>query len=189
MTVQTPARWQDAAEPVEAPDERMLSLGQVVSETGLRQQTILTAVHSSAHGSRRSRMRELAQPAFDVGGTPYWSRKQVSDYYAQIAARHSVREEFAHLPTVDAATAAQRGLLSLRGLSRASRVPLTTLHRWKTWTGFPAPAALMEVDSPTPRVLYPWAAFRDWVLTHRQRWLARHPEAVLPEAAPDGGDD
>lgn len=193
MTVQAPERWQAHAEEAAEPDERMLSLGQLAAETGLSPQTVLTAVHSSAHsGSTRSRLRALARPAFNVGGVPYWSREQAADYHRQVAARWSAREEFAHLPVIESAEQAQqRGLLWLRGLSRASGVPLTTLHRWKLMEGFPAPVAVMEVGSPTFRLLYDWTTVRAWMLTRPKLMTRRSapPETPSPEAWHDDGED
>jgi hypothetical protein len=149
-----------------------LSLREVADQTGLRPTTVLTAMHSSAHTGDRARMRRLSRPAYNVNGTPYWSPDQVADYHSQVAARFNITEEFKHLPVVNAMGAVQFQATSLHGLSRLSKVPVTTLHRWKLAAGWPKPLAVMKVNSPTPRVLYGWPQVRNHLLAAHAEWFA-----------------
>lgn len=172
--------WREQAIGVDFTPDGALTLQEVAAQTGLKTRTIMTAVLSDAHGER-SVLRQISRPRYDLSGVPLWGAEQVADYFERSAARYDVREEFRSLPTINEAQAVERQVTSLRGLQRLSTVPLGTLHRWKVSPGFPAPVALMEVDSPTPRLLYSWAAFKTYVKARRSSWLADHPEVNLDD--------
>jgi hypothetical protein len=174
----TPA-WRVRALPMLTVPHGALSLEDVAARTGLKSRTITTAMYSTAHTGSRSLLRQISRPRYDVQGTPYWSADQVKDYFDQIEARFNVRKEFGHLETVDRVGAANMQAASLHGLGRLSTVPVGTLHRWKLAEGFPPPVAIMEVDSPTPRLLYSWPAFREYIKRYHPRWLARHPDVNI----------
>lgn len=174
--------WREQATAVTELPEDALNLQEVAGQTGLKTRTIMTAVLSDAHG-QRSVLRQISRPAYDHFGTPYWTPAQVADYFEQSAARFDVREEFRTLPVINGEEAVRRQATSLRGLQRLSTVPLGTLHRWKVAPGFPTPVALMEVDSPTPRLLYSWADFKTYVKNRRASWLVDHPEVNLDDPA------
>lgn len=167
-------RWHADAEPVEEIGPGMLTIAQVASLTGLNSQTIQVALNSDANTGRRARLRALSRPAYNFHGIPLWSPQQVADYHQVVASRWNVREEFRNLPIYSPEEVVKRQLTSLRGLSRLSGVPLTTLHRWKNSAGFPEPAALMRVESPTPRVLYSWPDFVTCLRNDHFDWLADH---------------
>lgn len=171
--------WHATAENVDARGVGMLDLSQVASATGLSAATIQVALNSEANTGRRARLRALARPKWNYQGIPLWSAEQVGDYHRIVAARWRVREEFADLPTLDAAEVIRNQMGSLRALSRLSGVPLTTLHRWKLAATFPEPAALMKGDSPIPRVLYSWPALRECIKRHHAGWLTDHPEVNI----------
>jgi hypothetical protein len=171
MSTRPPA-WKETAQEHATPPEGALSLQQVAERTALKPSTVLTAVYSTMHTGNRSRMRQLARPRYNVAGTPYWHPDQVADYHAQVQRRFTVVREFPDLPKVNKQTAVQLQATSLHGLSRLSDVPVTTLHRWKIAEGWPKPAALMEVSSPTPSVLYPWPAVREHMLQNHANWFA-----------------
>jgi hypothetical protein len=173
-----PIWWADAQEVDERPTAS-LAIAEVAKLTGLSVQTIQTAINSVSHTGKRSRLETIARPAYRLAGIPLWSVEQVGTYHDKVAARWKVREEFAHLPTVDAATAIKQQLVTLRGIERATRIPLTTLHRWKLGEGWPEPGALMKVNSPTPRLLYPWEAVRADIQAHHADWLKEHPSLDL----------
>lgn len=170
--------WREQAIGVDSRPDDALTLQEVAAQTGLKARTIMTAVLSDAHG-QRSVLRQISRPRYDLSGVPLWGTEQVADYFERSAARYDVREEFRNLPTVDEAGAVAMQATSLRGLQRLSTVPLGTLHRWKVSPGFPEPIALMEIDSPTPRLLYSWAAFKTYVIARRASWLADHPQVDL----------
>jgi hypothetical protein len=174
--------WREHAIAVDFVPDDALTLHEVAAQTGLKTRTIMTAVLSDAHG-QRSVLHRISRPAYDHLGVPYWTSAQVADYFERSAARYDVREEFRALPTIDETEAVKRQVTSLRGLQRLSTVPLGTLHRWKVSPGFPAPVALMEVDSPTPRLLYSWTDFKAYVADRRASWLADHPEVDLDDPA------
>lgn len=174
--------WREQAATVNSAPDGSLTLQEVAAQTGLKPRTIMTAVLSDAHGER-SVLRRISRPAYDHAGVPLWSPEQVADYFERSAARYDVREEFRGLPTITEEQAVARQATSLRGLQRLSTVPLGTLHRWKISPGFPRPVALMEVDSPTPRLLYSWAAFKVYVADRRASWLLDHPEVNLDDPA------
>jgi hypothetical protein len=172
-------RWRQHAATVTGPvPDDALTLQEVADQTGLKPRYITTAMLSDAHGDR-SVLRQIARPAYDHAGTPYWSPEQVADYFERSAARFDVNQELRHLPLIDAEEAVRRQVTSLRGLQRLSEVPLGTLHRWKVGPGFPDPVAIMKVNSPTPRVLYSWEAFKAYATDVRAAWLADHPEVNL----------
>jgi hypothetical protein len=164
-------RWHDTAEPVDERGPGMLTIGEVANLTGLSSSTIQVALNSQAYTGRRSRLRELSQPKWNWQGVPLWSAEQVGAYHAKVAARWKIRQEFSNLPEYAETEVIRRQLASLRGLSRISGVPLTTLHRWKLGQGFPAPAALMKINSPTPRVLYSWPALRECMKRDHADWM------------------
>lgn len=173
-----PIWWADAQEVDERP-AGTLTIAEVASLTGLGTQTIQTAINSVANTGRRARLQTIARPAYRWQGIPLWSIEQVSTYHDKVAARWSTRKEFAHLPTYTVVQAIENQVTSLRGIERLTTVPLTTLHRWKLAAGWPEPTALMAVNSPTPRLLYPWAAVRQTIKEHHADWLADHPDVLL----------
>lgn len=175
--------WKHHAEPRDTVPADALTLSQVASETGLKPTTVTTAMHSTAHTGRRSLLRRIARPAYNVGGVPYWTPEQAADYFSQIQDRFNVRREFSHLMTLDRDAAREIRAASLRGLSRLSTVPIGSLHRWKLIEGFPPPIAIMEVDSPTPQLLYSWPSVASHIERRHARWLARHPELDLHDPA------
>ena len=174
-------QWRKQAKALTMPPADALALQQVADETGLKPKTITTSMYSTAHTGERSLLRQIARPAYDVHGVPYWEPEQVADYFAQIERRFNVRQEFAHLTTVDRIGAEELQAASLHGLWRLSTIPVGTLHRWKLSGGFPPPIAIMEVESPTPRLLYSWPDFVAYVKKHRPRWLVRHPDINLDD--------
>lgn len=172
--------WRQNATEVDALDPAvMLNLTQVAELTGLKPPSIQVALNSTANTGGRARLRPLSRPRWSLDGVPYWARDQVAAYYEIVANRWVVTDELKDLPVVDLDEAAKRQYASLRGLHRASGVPLTTLHRWKLCAGFPAPAAVMWVNSPTPRVLYSWTAVRAYIKRERQRWLQENPDVDI----------
>lgn len=172
--------WQAEATLVTEVTSDMLSLGQVAELTGLKAETIKTVMHSTAHTGVRSRHRSLSRPAYDFDGIPYWDHGQVADYHRQIANRFNVREEHKHLPTLNEQSARQAELTGLHGLARVSTVPVTSLHRWKLEAGFPPPAAILEVFSPTPRLLYHWPTVRKYMKRDHAEWfIERAPNLDL----------
>ncbi|HZE03084.1 MAG TPA: hypothetical protein VE155_15120 [Pseudonocardiaceae bacterium] len=173
--------WQREATPASEITPEMLPLATVCEMTGLRAPTVQAAVWSTATTGPNSRLRELARPAWNYQGVPYWSAKQVADYFEQIGRTWEVRKQYKDLPVIhDVKTAAASQLCSLRGLCRVTgstggmEVPLTTFHRWKSDARFPGPAALMEVGSPTPRKLYHWPTVRAYIQEHRGEWIRTH---------------
>lgn len=177
--VRTPL-WRTTTTAVTHPPEHSLTLEEVAAQTGLRAATIRTAMYSTLHGPR-SLLRQIARPAYNVQGAPYWDPKQVKDYFEQIQTRFNIREEFAHLPTVDRRGAEEIQATSLHGLSRLTTVPLTTLFRWKLAEKWPRPAAIMEVDSPTPQLLYSWPHVREHIKDKHANWLKHHPGVNLDD--------
>lgn len=176
----TRPRWRAEAEQVSTYPLDALPIGEVAAQIGVSTAHILTAMLSTAYTGERSRMRQIARPRWDLEGVPLWHPDQVADYHNQVAARHNVREEFANLPTVNRAGAIKIQAVSLHGMSRVSTVPVTTLHRWKLEAGFPPPVAIMEVNSPTPRLLYSWLAVREHMMRCHADWFAtRAPEIRL----------
>lgn len=173
--------WRGEATQVTELPESALTVEQVASQTGLRVTTVLTAVYSTSFGGQRSRMRSLSRPKWDVNGIPHWAPEQVKDYFDQIAARQNVRGEFAHLKAVDKIAAIEMQCASLHGISRTSSVPVTTLYAWKLAEGFPLPVAIMEVGTPTPRLLYSWPDVRKHIKLFHGAWLRKHPEVNLDE--------
>jgi hypothetical protein len=173
----TPA-WHDTAEPVDERGPGMLTIGEVANLTGLSSNTIQVALNSQAYTGKRSRLRELSRPKWNWAGVPLWSTEQVGAYHAKVAARWKIRQEFSDLPEYEETEVVWRQLASLRGLSRISGVPLTTLHRWKLAEGFPAPAALMKINSPTPRVLYSWPALRECMKRYHADWMKANHVSV-----------
>lgn len=183
-----PIWWADAQEVDEQP-KGSLTIAEVASLTGLATQTIQTAINSVANTGRRARLQSIARPAYRWQNIPLWSIEQVSTYHGKVAARWSTRREFAHLPTYTLSQAVQRQVTSLRGIQRLTTVPLTTLHRWKLGADWPEPAALMAVNSPTPRLLYPWEAVREAIQSHHADWLAEHPDVSLDGVRVTGTTD
>jgi hypothetical protein len=176
-----PIWWEDAQEVDEQP-RGSLTIAELASLTGLASSTIQTAINSVANTGRRARLQTIARPAYRWQGVPLWSIEQASAYHDKVAARWSTRKEFAHLPTYTAEQAIEHQVTSLRGIERLTTVPLTTLHRWKLGADWPLPAALMQVNSPTPRLLYSWPAVRDAIKEHHADWLAAHPDVVIDGA-------
>lgn len=173
----TPA-WHGTAEPVDERGPGMLTIGEVANLTGLSSNTIQVALNSQAYTGRRARLRELSRPRWNWAGVPLWSPEQVGAYHKKVSERWKIRQEFSDLPEYEETEIVRRQLASLRGLSRISGVPLTTLHRWKLAQGFPAPAALMKINSPTPRVLYSWPALRECMKRDHADWMkANHVSA------------
>lgn len=172
--------WYATAERADTRGSDMLDITQVSHLTGLTAATIQVALYSEANTGRRARLRHLARPQWNYKGIPMWSAEQVASYHSTVHARWNVRKEFADLPVVtDEAEVVKNQLGSLRALSRISTVPLTTLHRWKLADTFPSPVALMQVESPTPRVLYSWPELRSCIENHHQDWLDAHPQVDL----------
>jgi hypothetical protein len=173
----TPA-WHATAEPVDERGPGMLTIGEVANLTGLSSNTIQVALNSQAYTGKRARLRELSRPKWNWAGVPLWSAEQVGAYHKKVSDRWKIRQEFSDLPEYDEAEVIRRQLASLRGLSRISGVPLTTLHRWKLAQGFPAPAALMKINSPTPRVLYSWPALRECMKSDHADWMKANNVSV-----------
>jgi hypothetical protein len=124
-------------------------------------------------------LRTLAAPKYNWHGIPIWDVKQVSAYHATVSERWKTQEEFAGLPVLTEEQVIEQQLTSLRGAARRTTIPLTTLHRWKLMESFPAPKALMRVNSPTPRVLYSWEKLKECVIEHHADWLEDHPTVNL----------
>jgi len=179
MSTRKPA-WTADAQDHDTPPEGALSLAQVAERTGQKPATITAAVYSTGHTGQRALMRQISRPRYNVKGTPYWAEDQVADYFAQRDRRFTVIREFPELPKVDKRTAVQLQSTSLHGLSRLSGVPVSTIHRWKLEQGWPKPAALMEVASPTPSVLYPWPSVREHMIAKHRRWF--ETRGVKPES-------
>jgi len=175
--------WFATAEETDEITAGMLNITQVAQLTGLAVPTIQTAINAEgANTGRRARLRSLARPKWRWHGIPFWSVEQVSTYHGTVAARWKTREEFAHLPVLEPAEVIRRQLTSLRGAERRTGIPLSTLHRWKNADTFPEAAALMRVNSPTPRVLYPWDELRKCIKEHHADWLADPDHAGVAEA-------
>ena len=171
--------WWATAQRVDEVGAGMLNITQIAELTGLNSNTIHTAINSEGNTGRRARLRELSRPKWNWCGIPLWDVTQVAAYHSVVAQRWKTREEFADLPTYTETQVLEHQLTSLRGASRRTTVPLTTLHRWKLASTFPDPKALMRVNSPTPRVLYSRSELRMCIKYHHADWLADHPEVDL----------
>lgn len=171
-------QWHTTATYHETPEPEMLTVQDVAAQTGLRASYILSTVNNPAgETGPRARMRSLARPDYNVSGVPYWSRRQVADYHKQVNARYNVGTGGLDLPLIEENAAREIEAVSLREINRQTGVPLTTLYRWMRMTGFPAPIAVMDVNSPTPQRLYHLPTVLKHLRDSHAEWFAEQKRA------------
>lgn len=160
------AAWFATAE--EAGAEEGLPVGEVSRRTGLRPQTLLYAIARRARLRESAPMYHLVRPRYRHGMEPRWSEEQVQGYHQALRERNELAAQHDGLPAYESVQDARRdGMLSLRGISRASGVGLTTIHRYSQHEDWPSLAAVLWPGSLSPRSLYRWSEVRTYLLVRR----------------------
>lgn len=179
------AAWTTTAQkidPSEVTDD-MVPFSEVCKLTGVSLKALRNTIsHPIDYKNRRATFRPLAQPEFNVGGVPYWSRsRQLKSYFDIVDMLSSPDKTWAHLPRVSKENAVLAQLVSLSGMSkRGPRIPIATLHRWKGREHFPEPIARIDSGGPSPMLLYPWRSSE-----HLGDVLEDALFALFPEGRPD----
>lgn len=180
------AKWVAHAEDITSQQDRWnnyLSVDQFADRIGLEQATIRDSLHRtySPDDPRSVVSRPAARiGAGRVGHLPMWAPEQV-DRVKELQARRTQTQRGAHaaeLPTVSAAHAAERGLVSMEELVEATDVPKSTISKWirqhsaaHPTMPFPPKRAIAERVPPMqmgpPRPLYDLDEVQTWIRRYR----------------------